>query len=236
MASAQVFAVWPEPGSPVSVATFAREVNALARVSLAPPPFPDDAAMGAGQPVIVLPGFCAPEFSTARLRQFLKRQGFSVVSWNCGTNYGPTRTAFAYFERGLMDMRERYGRTVSLVGLSLGGTMAREMAKRHPYCVARIVTLGSPIRIPVPSPLAPLAQFAAWSWEPRARADLQSVAEPPPVPVTAVVSPVDGVVDWRACVAAAAPHVETVTIESHHMTMGSNPAVQRLVASRLAAT
>jgi len=57
MARAQAFAVWPRPGSPVSVASFARELSALARVSLAPPPFPEDAAKGAGQPVIVLPGF-----------------------------------------------------------------------------------------------------------------------------------------------------------------------------------
>jgi pimeloyl-ACP methyl ester carboxylesterase len=235
MAGAQVFAVWPKRGSPVSAATFARELRALARASLAPPPFPEDAVKGSGQPIIVLPGFCAPEFSTARLRQFLKRQGFAVTSWNCGTNYGPTRTAFGYLERRLDDVCGRHGAKVSLVGLSLGGTMAREMAKRRPDCVARIVTLGSPIRIPVPSPLAPLAQFAAMSWEPRARAALSSVAEPPPVPVTAVVSPIDGVVDWRACVADAAPDVETVTIASHHMTMGSDPAVQRLVAARLAA-
>src|SRR5689334_2262040 len=167
MAYAEVFAVWPQQGSPVSVATFARELSALAKVSLAPPPFPDDAAKGSGQPIIVLPGFCAPEFSTARLRQFLKRQGFAVTSWNCGTNYGPTRTAFAHLERRIAETCERHGSRVSLVGLSLGGTMAREMAKRRPDCVARIVTLGSPIRIPVPSPLAPLAQFAAWSWEPR---------------------------------------------------------------------
>jgi pimeloyl-ACP methyl ester carboxylesterase len=203
-------------------------------VSLAPPPFPDDAAKGAGQPVIVLPGFCAPEFSTMRLRQFLKRQGFAVASWDCGTNYGPTRAALTSFDRRLADACQRHGAKVSLVGLSLGGTFAREVAKRRPDLVARIVTLGSPIRIPVPSPLAPLAQFAARSWEPQARSDLSRVAEPPPVPVTAIVSPNDGVVDWRACVPEAAPHVETLMVVSHHMTMGSDPAVQRLVAARLA--
>jgi len=63
---------------------------------------------------------------------------------------------------------------------------------------------------------------------------LSSVADPPPVPVTAVISPVDGVIDWRVCVAEGAPHVETVMIAIHHMTMGSNPDVQRLVAARLA--
>ncbi len=198
MARAQAFAVWPQPGSPVSVASFARELSALARVSLAPPPFPEDAAKGAGQPVIVLPGFCAPEFSTARLREFLKRQGFAVASWNCGTNYGPTRTALATFDRRLSETCEKHGSKVSLVGLSLGGTFAREVAKRLPDRVARIVTLGSPIRIPVPSPLAPLAQFAALRWEPRARSALSSVADPPPVPVTAVISPVDGVIDNKS--------------------------------------
>ena len=70
------FATWPSRESSVSAATLAREMMALTQATLSPPPFPDDAARGDGQPVIVIPGFLAPDMSTARLREFLVRQNF----------------------------------------------------------------------------------------------------------------------------------------------------------------
>ena len=229
------FAVWPPHGSPVSVATWLKEIAALTSATIAPPPFPDDAVRGQGQPVIVLPGFCSPDVTTARLRQFLDRQGFDAYAWDCGPNLGPTRTILAGLEKKLAATAERYARPVALVGISLGGTIAREMAKRRPELVARVVTLVSPILLPVATPLAPLAQFAALVWDDEARDAFARIAEPPPVPLTAIVNPKDGVVDWRACVPDAAPNVETVMVEGAHMTMGSNPVAQRVVAARLAA-
>jgi len=211
-----------------------REVAALSRVHKSPPPFPENAARGKGQPVIVLPGFCSPETSTARLRAFLSRQGFDTHSWDCGPNIGPTATMLSEFECKLKDTVQACGRPVSLVGLSLGGTIAREMAKRHPADVARVVTLASPIRLPVATPLAPLAKFATLVWASEARSALTRVAEPPPVPLTAIVNPNDGVVDWRACMPDPAKNVEVVMIAGAHMTMGSNPEAQLVVAARLA--
>jgi hypothetical protein len=52
--------------------------------------------------------------------------------------------------------------------------------------------------------------------------------------LTAIVNPKDGVVDWRACVPDPAPNVEMVIVEGAHMTMGSNPDAQKIVAARLA--
>ena len=199
-----------------------------------PPPFPEDAARGSGQPVIVVPGFCSPDINTARLRQFLKRQGFAPRSWECGPNIGPTRTALSQFERQVAETAEQYDAPISLVGISLGGTISREIAKRRPDCIARVITLVSPIKLPVATPLAPLAKFASLVWDDEARELMARVAEPPPVPVTAVVNPKDGVVDWRACLPEPSPNIEVVMIEGGHMTMGSNPEAQRVVASRLA--
>jgi hypothetical protein len=62
----------------------------LLAAMISPPPFPAGAARGTGQPVVVLPGFCSPDFTTARLREFLNRQGFHANGWGCGTNFGPT--------------------------------------------------------------------------------------------------------------------------------------------------
>lgn len=225
---------WPRRGSTVSFVTWLREMATLAAVTFSPPSFPNDAATGDGQPVIVVPGFCSPNMSTARLRQFLTRQGFAPVTWTCGVNFGPAPTVLARMERHIVETAERSGRRVILIGLSLGGTMAREAAKRCPDRVALVVTVCSPIKLPVMTPLAPLAHLAGLRWDEEARQALSRVSEPPPVPVLAIVNPKDGVLDWRSSVPEQSPQLETVVIEGTHMTMGSNPATQRVVAARLA--
>jgi alpha/beta hydrolase family protein len=227
------FAIWPPLNSPVSLATWLREIAALTKVTASPPPFVEGAARGAGETVFVLPGFLAPDMSTARLREFLAVQGFDPRPWDCGPNIGPTRSTLESFERQLTDAADAHG-PVALVGMSLGGTIAREMAKRRPDCVRRVITIGSPVKLPVATPLAPLAQFASLVWDNDAKRTFDHIAEPPPVPLTAIVNPRDGVVDWRACVPDPSPQVEMVTIEGDHMTMGSNHEVQKIVAARLA--
>ncbi|HEY1613490.1 MAG TPA: hypothetical protein VGF97_07370 [Rhizomicrobium sp.] len=228
------FVVWPPSGSALGVGSWLREVREMARVSLSPPPFPDNAMRGSGEPVIVLPGFCSPDISTARLRAFLLRQGFAVISWQGGLNIGPREATLAQIDAQIVALAESRARKVSLVGISLGGTLARELAKRRPDCVARVITLVSPIHLPIATPLAPLASIAALFWDRAAHGILDSLAAPPPVPLTAIVSPVDGVVEWRACVPAPSAQVETIMIRGAHMTMGSNPEAQRVIAARLA--
>ena len=228
------FAVWPPAGSPVSLRSWWREVAARGLLHADPPDFPEDAAYGHGQTVIVLPGFCAPDLSTIRLRNVLKRQHFDAQPWDCGTNLGPTRTILTSLERLLGEAAEKQGSPIALVGISLGGTIAREIAKRRPDCVEQVITIASPIKLPVATPLAPLAKFASLVWDGDARGSMARVAEPPPVPLTAIVNPTDGIVDWRACVPDPAPNVEVITIAGAHTTMASNPNVQRVVAARLA--
>ena len=227
-------AIWPGRDSTVSFGTWLREMAALAAVTISPPPFPDNATRGNGEPIIVIPGFCSPNISTARLRQFLTRQGFRPQTWTCGINFGPAPTVLARLERQVVDTAERTGQLVSLIGVSLGGTMVREVAKRRPDCIASVVTICSPIKLPVMTPLAPLAYLAALRWDEEARQTLARVAEPPPVTVTAIVNPKDGVLDWRNSLPETSPQVEVVMIEGAHMTMGSNPETQRVVAARLA--
>jgi len=234
MTRAGRFASWPSREAPVSATTLAREMAAVAQVLLAPPPFPEDASVGSGQPVIVIPGFLSPEMTTARLREFLARQDFIAHPWTCGLNIGPMKRVIGEVERQLRVTADAAGRKVSLVGVSLGGTIAREVAKSSPDLVARIVTLVSPIHMPVTTPLAPLAEAASLLWDMEELEALSAIAEPPPVPLTAVFSRDDGVIDWRAAVPAPSELVEVVEVSGPHMTICSNSQVQRIVAQRLA--
>jgi pimeloyl-ACP methyl ester carboxylesterase len=227
------FATWPPPQSSVSAATLAREMAAMAQATIAPPPFPDDAVYGNGQPVIVVPGFLAPDMSTARLREFLVRQNFRPCSWLGGVNLGPMRNVLRNMERQVLELANETGQPVSLIGVSLGGTTAREIAKRCPDHIARVITLVSPIHLPVITPLAPLAQAAALLWDESELSGLMAISEPPPVPLTALVSPDDGIIDWRASVPLEGRQVEVVEISGPHMTVCSSPQVQRIVADRL---
>lgn len=225
-------AVWPSPDAPVSLASCLREMGEAARAGLVPPPFPRDAARGTGQPVIVLPGFCSADITTSRLREFLAHQGFSPRAWTCGFNLGPVPSVLAAIEKQVR--AEAHAQKVALVGVSLGGTLAREIARRMPDRIYRVVTLASPVRLPVVSPLAPLAQAAALLWEAEARAALGRVAAPLPVPLTAIVSPSDGIVDWQCCVPEPSETAEVIRVRAPHTTMGSDPRIQRIVADWLA--
>ncbi|HEY2011157.1 MAG TPA: YqiA/YcfP family alpha/beta fold hydrolase [Rhizomicrobium sp.] len=234
MTRAGRFASWPSREASVSAATLAREMAAVAQMLLAPPPFPEDAARGNGQPVIVLPGFLSPDVTTARLREFLGRQNFAAHSWTCGLNIGPMPHVVREVKRQAQSLADASGRAVSLVGVSLGGTIAREVAKSCPGPLARVITLVSPIHLPVATPLAPLAEAASLLWDMEELNALDAVAEPPPVPVTALFSRDDGVIDWRASVPTESELVEIVEVSGAHMTVCSNPQVQRIVADRLA--
>ncbi|HKQ10950.1 MAG TPA: YqiA/YcfP family alpha/beta fold hydrolase [Rhizomicrobium sp.] len=228
------FATWPPRDAPVSPATLAREMMALTQASLSPPPFPADAAGGDGQPVIVIPGFLAPDMSTARLREFLSGQNFLPYSWTGGVNLGPMRHVMREVERQVRDLADKTGRPISLVGVSLGGTIARQAAKCCPGQIARVITLVSPIHPPITTPLAPLAQAAALLWDAEELKNLAAISEPPPVPLTAIVSRDDGIIDWRASIPAPSDRVEVVEISGTHMAICSNPQVQGIVADRLA--
>ena len=234
MTRADRFAIWPPREASVSAASLAREMAAVAQGLLTPPPFAEGAAQGNGQPVIVLPGFLSPDITTARLRQFLGQQNFTPYAWTCGLNIGPMPNVLRDVQRQVHEVADKAGKPVSLVGVSLGGTIAREVAKACPSSITRVITLVSPIHLPVVTPLAPLAEAAALLWNMQELEALRAIAEPPPVPVTAIVSPDDGVIDWRASVPALSDRVEVVEVSGPHMTVCSNAQVQRIVAERLA--
>ena len=103
------------------------------------------APRGDGHAVLVLPGLAANDTSTRPLRRFLNDQGWDANGWELGHNHGPRPGAEEKMQNRLATLFRDTGRKVSLVGWSLGGVFAREMARREPDHVRCVITLGSPL-------------------------------------------------------------------------------------------
>ena len=195
------------------------------------------APRGDGHPVLVLPGFLAEDSSTTTLRVFLRARGYDVKGWRLGRNVGPTAAIISGMTTLLTEMSERSGRRVSIVGWSLGGIFARELARSHPTLVRQVITLGSPFRLADPRDSRAHAAFQRFS---RLHVDgtsipqRQDLGKPIPVPATAIHSKHDGIVPWQACVEVPGPERENVAVYSSHLGLGHNPAALWVVADRLA--
>jgi pimeloyl-ACP methyl ester carboxylesterase len=190
------------------------------------------APRGDGHPVLVLPGLGASDSSTRPLRRYLQDQGWNPHGWGLGANRGPRGDVPEQLLSRFKEIHQRYGRKVSLLGWSLGGVMARELAREAPDAVRQVITLGSPF---AGHPRASNAWKLYEKLSGRAvedRPEFMPVA--PPVPCTAIYSRSDGIVAWQGCLEAEAPNAENIEVEGSHCGLGHNPTVLYAVADRLA--
>ena len=97
---------------------------------------------GGGRPVLVIPGFMTSDMRTRTLRRTLARGGYAPHGWEMGRNRGVSEDLLDRLGRRLAQIAT--GGKASLIGWSLGGLFARELAKRRPDLVDRVITLGSP--------------------------------------------------------------------------------------------
>lgn len=191
---------------------------------------------GNGEPVVLVPGWRAPQASMDPLRRLLSLRGYHARHWGEGVNRGDVE---AYLDRLIPRVRqlaEERQSPVALVGWSLGGVIAREVARDLPDCVSCVTTYGSPI---IGGPVY-TAAAGAYSEEQRAHIVLR-VAErerehPIRVPISTIFSRIDGIVDWRACIDRSSPEVVHYEVDSTHLSMGIDPAVWGIVLQTLQAS
>jgi pimeloyl-ACP methyl ester carboxylesterase len=187
-------------------------------------------------PVLVLPGFTASDRSTRPLRLLLREKGYAVHGWGLGVNVGPHPHVVDGLSRRLTDLAERYGTRVSLVGWSLGGIYARELARADPDRVCLVVTLGSPYRFRSGDRghTSELYNAVAPRHDPfPGRAVPEERSPPLTVPATSIYTRTDGIVRWQACVEPAGPQRENVEVIGTHNGLGFNVAALYAVADRM---
>lgn len=194
------------------------------------------APQGDGHPVLVLPGFIASGISTRPLRDFLNSHNYLAKCWKLGRNLGLRDGIEERLADRLDEIKERYGRKVSLVGWSLGGVFARELARKRPDDVRQVITLGSPFA----GSHRANHSWRLFEWVSGRQLDgieeerIRIMREPPPVPTTAIYSRTDGITDWRCCIEREAPRVENIEVRGSHCGLGVNPVVMCAIADRLA--
>lgn len=193
---------------------------------------------GDGHGVLVLPGFMASDTSTGPMRRLLAQLGYEVEGWNLGRNLRVDNARFNAMGRCLTGLHERTGGKVSLVGWSLGGVFARELAKQQPDKVRQVISLGSPISDDRDHSSARhlFEMLNGKRPEPMRRGKFRKLAQAPPVPTTSILTKADGVVHWRGSVQHPDSHPQTENIEvfASHVGLGVNPAVMLAIADRLA--
>jgi pimeloyl-ACP methyl ester carboxylesterase len=188
---------------------------------------------GDGHPVIVYPGLGATDLTTAPLRGFLQDLGYSAYPWKQGFNFGPRRGVLEAVREHLQRIAARHDDKVSLIGWSLGGVYAREMAKEFPQLARCVITLGSPF---TGHPRATNAwRFYQWvSGQDVHDAELiEQIRGNPPVPTTSIYSRTDGVVAWQCSLNDESPEAENIEVHASHIGMGMNPLALYAIADRL---
>jgi pimeloyl-ACP methyl ester carboxylesterase len=193
------------------------------------------ATRGDGHAVLVLPGLLAADSSTRALRGFLNSHGYEAHGWKQGRNFGLR----ANLERDMLaridELFEHSGRRrISLVGWSLGGLYARQLAKIVPDKVRCLISLGSPFAGSPKSTNAWRTYEIVSGRKIEEQDLLAKLAEPPPAPTTSIFSRTDGVCAWQACLNKDGPHAENIEVYGSHCGLGHHPAVVYAIADRLA--
>jgi len=194
------------------------------------------APKGDGHPVLALPGFLASDLSMAPLRRYLKALGYDTHAWNMGRNFGGVGSKRGALRDLVKRIHESTGRKISIVGWSLGGVYARDLAVQLPDMVRSIITLGSPfaddIRATNATRLYELLSGEGIDDIPQVR---EAIAGDMPVPTTSIYSRTDGIVNWHTSLVRQSATAENIEVHlASHVGLGVNPAALWAIADRLA--
>jgi len=198
--------------------------------------FTSSSDQGDGHPVLILPGFMSGDLSTKPLREFLDGVGYKTYGWGLGRNFGEESDIDRLLD--LSDsLYQEHRKKITVIGWSLGGIYARQIAKSRPHLIRQVITLGSPF-----SGLS-ANNHVAWIHkiitsgrvedviDPELLAD---IPKPAPVPTTAIYSKQDGIVPWEYCIEQEENEIhQNIQVYGSHLGLGVNPTVVKIIVDRL---
>jgi triacylglycerol lipase len=201
---------------------------------------------GRGKTVMFIPGFMAGDITLAPMANFLRMLGHKPAASGIWSNSDCPRKMLELLSARIERVAERHGSPMVIIGHSLGGVYAREIARRFPEYVERVITMGSPIRRPRHAANLAVQAVANSVARIRGKGDgclsencetcgLTMPPEPPPgVPITVIYSRTDGIVHWESCFDdSGSPLVENVEVMCSHVGMAINAEVYKVIADRL---
>lgn len=194
---------------------------------------------GDGHPVMVLPGFMSSARSTKVLRNFIAKLGYDAYDWGLGRNVGKLDFMELLLER-IDEIHQKTGQPISLIGWSLGGIFARQIAKERPDIIRQVITLGTPF--------GGLAEPNNAEWIYRLlnggqkvknvnSSFLDDLPNPTPVPTTSIYSKEDGIVPWKLCMEIEEDSThQNIQVRGSHIGLGVNTSVLTIISDRLKLT
>lgn len=167
--------------------------------------------------VMLLPGFGTHPVRMRRMARVLEQAGHTVKRWGLGFNMGPTPENFAALEARLLSLYRQHGQAVVMVGWSLGGIFARELAKLHPHAVAKVITMGSPFSgNPKANNVWRIYHLITGHSVERPPL-VKNIASKPPAPTVALWSPRDGIVAPRSSCGRPGERDRAVALRCSHI-------------------
>jgi pimeloyl-ACP methyl ester carboxylesterase len=191
---------------------------------------------GDGEPVLILPGYGAGDWSTITLQAYLRLLGYRADGWGLGRNKGTALELLPKLLDRAVFLARRRQRKIHVIGWSFGGYLARELARERADLIRHVITLGTPVIG------GPKYTVVAESFR-RLGIDVEALAAEVEqrnrisfsTPVTAIYSRNDAVVAWKACIDRSAANIEHIEVGTTHFGLGFSPEVYQIIARRLAA-
>jgi len=179
-----------------------------------------------GPPALVIPGFVATDRTTMELRRAFAAAGWRTHPWALGLNRGARADTLERLERRLLEIGG--GAPVLVIGWSLGGLFARELARHRPDLVSAVVTLGSPFSGDVRG--NNVWRFYEWvAGHPVDNPPIPRICDKPPVPTLAFWSRRDGIVAPACARGEPGESDEQIELNCNHMAFGVSRATTREV-------
>ena len=185
--------------------------------------------------VMVIPGFMGDDRGNGPFIRFLRDLGYITTGWGQGRNLGPASFDEENLRNALATLAVAADGKVSLVGHSLGGIYAREIARMEPDTIHQVITLGSPFGKGHRTASHASRMYQRLNPDSDPRDDDDALSTPPPVPTTAIYTRADGVVNWRTSMQDGYhPNVHNIEVLGSHIGLNLNAAVWYWVAKKLA--